>query len=192
VPTKLKILPLTPELWPAIEDLFGDSVACRKCWCMYWRTGAAYRTKSSEHNKAAFRKVVKEGPPPGLIAFDGSLAVGWCQLTPRAALPQLAREWRLQSVDDQPVWSVSCCYVRKSHRRCGVNAALIEAALAVAKRAKAPALEAYPFDSDVSNSSTSTGFASTFAHLGFKTVARYIPARPIMRHDLKVIAAKIV
>jgi len=155
---------------------------------MYWRTGPAYRTRPSKDNKAAFRKVVKDGPPPGLIAFDGGLAVGWCQLTPRAALPHFAREWRLKNVDDQPVWSISCFYVRKSYRRSGVNEALIEAALKAAKRAKAPALEAYPFDRELSPSSTSTGFASTFTRLGFKTVARHIPARPIMRHDLKVIA----
>jgi GNAT superfamily N-acetyltransferase len=171
---KLKIVPLTPELWPAIEDLFGDSANTQRCWCMYWRTGAAYRRKPNDDNRAAFRKVVKHGPPPGLIAFDGKLAVGWCQLTPRAALPQLAREWRLKSVDDRPVWSISCVYVRKSHRRRGVNTALIEAALAAARRAKAPALEAYPFDADLSPSSTSTGFASTFARLGFETIARHI------------------
>jgi hypothetical protein len=50
-----------------------------------------------------------------------------------------------------------------------------------------PAVEAYPFDAEVSPSSTSTGFASTFAKLGFEVVARRIPARPIMRHDLKKI-----
>jgi GNAT superfamily N-acetyltransferase len=181
---RLDIRPLTPDLWPAIVDLFGDSPICQRCWCMYFRTGAAYRTTASEDNKAAFRRIVKQGPPPGLIAFDGRLAVGWCQLTPRAALPQLAREWRLKTVDSLPVWCISCLYVRKSHRRSGVSTALIAAALEAARRAKAPALEAYPFDRDLSPSSTSTGFASTFARLGFKTVARHIPARPIMRHEL--------
>jgi GNAT superfamily N-acetyltransferase len=157
---------------------------------MYWRTGSAYRATPSKENKAAFRSVVKDGPPPGLIAFDGSLAVGWCQLTPRAALPQLAREWRLKAIDDQPVWSISCFYVRKSYRRRGINTALIAAALKAASRADAPALEAYPFDRELSPSSTSTGFASTFTRLGFKIVARHIPARPIVRHDLKVIPTK--
>jgi len=57
--------------------------------------------------------------------------------------------------------------------------------LKAAKRAKAPALEAYPFDAAVSPSSTSTGYASTFRRAGFKVVARRIPARPIMRHDLE-------
>ncbi len=151
---------------------------------MYWRIGAAYRRRPGSRNKADFREVVRQGPPPGLVAFDGELAVGWCQLTPRDALPFLDREWRLKRVDDVPVWSISCFYVRIGHRRQGVAAALIREALRVAKQAKAPALEAYPFDASVSPSSTSTGYASTFTRAGFKVVARHIPARPIMRHDL--------
>jgi GNAT superfamily N-acetyltransferase len=91
-------------------------------------------------------------------------------------------------VDDKAVWSLSCLYIRKTYRRRGVSTALIEEALRVAKRAKAPALEAYPFDAAVSPSSTSTGYASTFERLGFKVVARRISARPIMRHDLKRIS----
>lgn len=182
---KITIRPLTPDLWPAIEDLFSDGAVCQKCWCMYWRTGRAYRTTSGQDNKAAFKKIVKAGPPPGLLAFDGDLCVGWCQLTPRGALPQMAREWRLKTIDDKPVWSLSCFYIRKSYRRAGINTALIRAAMREAKRAKAVALEVYPFDRDVSPSATSTGFASTFTRLGFKTVAKHVPARPIMRHHLR-------
>ena len=59
-------------------------------------------------------------------------------------LPWLDRAWRLKRVDDVPVWSLSCLYVRKGYRRRGVTSALIAAALNAAKRAKAPALEAYP------------------------------------------------
>ena len=70
-------------------------------------------------------------------------------------------------------------------RRRGVATALIAAALKAAKRAKAPALEAYPVDASVSPSATWTGYATTFARLGFKVVARRTPARPIMRHDLR-------
>jgi len=187
---KLAIRPLTADLWPALEDLFGKLGACNGCWCMYWRIGGAYRNRSGEKNKAAFQEIVKDGPPPGLLAFDGDVAVGWCQLTPRDALPWLDRTWRLKRVDEAPVWSISCFYVRKGYRRKGVTAALIAAALKVAKRAKAPALEAYHLDADKTPSASWTGFASTFERAGFETVARHVPPRPIMRHDLKAIAIK--
>ncbi len=142
----LTIRPLTPDLWPALEDRFGDNGACYGCWCMYWRIGRAYRTRPGEQNKEAFREIVKLGPPPGLLAFDGDLAVGWCQITPRDALRWLDRVWRLKRVDDVAVWSLSCFYVPKGYRRRGVSSALIVAALKAAKGAKAAALEAYPLD----------------------------------------------
>ncbi|HEX4577644.1 MAG TPA: GNAT family N-acetyltransferase [Edaphobacter sp.] len=156
---------------------------------MYWRIGAAYRKRSADKNRAALQKIVREGPPPGLIAFDGDQAVGWCQLTPRDELPWLDRNWRLKRVDDLPVWSLSCFYVRIGYRRKGVTSALIAAALKAAKRAKAPALEAYPLDADKTPSSSGTGYATTFARAGFKTIACHTPPRPIMRHDLKNITA---
>jgi GNAT superfamily N-acetyltransferase len=186
----LTVRPLTPDLWPALEDLFGENGACNGCWCMYWRIGSAYRTHPREQNKAAFREIVKRGPPPGLLAFDGDLAVGWCQLTPRETLTWLDRVWRLKRVDDVPVWSISCFYVRKGYRRRGVTSALIAAALQTAEREKAAALEAYPLDADLTPSASSTGYSSTFARAGFKIVARRVPPRPIMRHELNVSTRK--
>lgn len=184
----LTVRPLTPDLWPAFEDLFGKNGACNGCWCMYWRIGATYRKLPRDQNKSAFQEIVKRGPPPGLVAFDGDVAVGWCQLTPRDALPGLDRAWRLQRVDQVPVWSISCFYVRVGYRRQGVTSALISAALKVAKRAGAAAVEAYPLDADKTPSSSWTGYATTFKRAGFKVVARHVPARPIMRHALKTIA----
>jgi GNAT superfamily N-acetyltransferase len=182
---KLTIRPLTPDLWPALEDLFGKNGACSRCWCMYWRIGNAYLKRSRQQNKAALREIVKRGPPPGLLAFEGDVAVGWCQLTPRDALPWLDRAWRLRRVDALPVLSISCFYIRKGYRRRGVTSALVDAALKAARRAHAPALEAYPLDADLTPSASSTGYASTFARAGFTAVARHVPPRPIMRHPLR-------
>jgi GNAT superfamily N-acetyltransferase len=181
---KLTIHSLTPDRWPALEELFGNLGACNGCWCMYWRIGAAYRKRDRKVNKAAFRQIVEHGPAPGLIAFDGEVPVGWCQLTPRNALPWLDRAWRLRRVDDVPVWSVSCFYVRKAYRRRGITSALIAGALKIAKKAGASAVEAYPLDGDLTSSASWTGYASTFARAGFKVVARHTPPRPIMRFDL--------
>ena len=182
---KLDVRPLTPERWSALEDLFGKSGACGGCWCMYWRIGSAYRDRPADANKRAFRAVVKHGPPPGLIAFEGDTPVGWCQLTPRSALPGLDRGRFTKRVDDTPVWCLSCFYIRRGYRGQGVTAALIEGALQAAKRAGALALEAYPVDSSgrKSTSGMYTGVASTFARAGFKVIARHAPQRPVMRHE---------
>ncbi|TFG72540.1 MAG: GNAT family N-acetyltransferase [Anaerolineales bacterium] len=152
---------------------------------MYWRIGSHYRKRPSMENKAEFCDLVMRGPPPGLLALEGDLAVGWCQLTPRDALPWLDRTWRLKGVDAVPVWSISCFYVRKGFRKRGVTSALIAAALDTARKAGAPALEAYPLDANLTPSASGTGYASTFEHAGFRVVVRHVLSRPIMRFDFQ-------
>lgn len=100
---KLTIRPLTPSMWPAFEALFGNSGTSNGCWCMYWRIGSEYHKRPREKNKSAFHRIVNHGPPPGLLAFDGEQAVGWCQLTPRQDLRWLNCKPVLESVDDAPV-----------------------------------------------------------------------------------------
>lgn len=184
--TDYTIRPLTPGLWSKLEELFGPVGACNGCWCMYWRIGSAYNKLPREKNKATFKAVVKKGPPPGLLIFDGDNPVGWVQVTPRVALPRLGNSRFTQAIDDKPVWSVSCFYVRKGWRGKGVSRALINAAVAFARKNKAPVLEAYPMTTDVkrSNSGMYTGSASSFARAGFRIVAEPAKHRPIMRLDL--------
>jgi GNAT superfamily N-acetyltransferase len=184
--TDYRIQTLTPDLWPQLEELFGPVGACNGCWCMYWRIGSAYTQRPREENKKAFKSVVKKGPPPGVLAFADDLCVGWAQVTPRAALPGLDRARFTKAVDDKAVWSVSCFFVRKGWRGKGVSKALIDAAVAYAKKQKAPALEAYPMTTDQkrSNSGMYTGSASAFAKAGFKIVAEPAKHRPTMRLDL--------
>ena len=156
---------------------------------MYWRIGPEYHKRARQKN-SALRRIVSQGPPPGLLAFYGEQPVGWCQLTARQDLSWLNRKPALEAVDDTPVWSISCFYVRRSYRKKGVMASLIREALKTAKRANVPAVEAYPVDTTRpgSTSNVFTGTASTFRRLGFRTIARRQLSRPIMRHDLKGIA----
>lgn len=187
----LTVHPLTAQRWPALEDLFGPVGASNGCWCLYWRIGAGYKRRPREQNKQEFRALAGDNPSPGLLAFDGDLAVGWCQLTPRTDLPWLDHGARYRGrVDDLPVWSLSCFYVRRGYRRHGVTAVLIDAALRAAQHAGAPAVEAYPIDTAVPEHTSNlfTGTAATFERAGFTVVARRSPSHPVMRHDLKSIS----
>jgi GNAT superfamily N-acetyltransferase len=186
----LAISPVTAERWPALEALFGRAGASNGCWCMYWRIGPGYRHRLREDNKRDLEELVRSGQPPGLLAFDGGVAVGWCELGPRADLDWLAHGRYFRPVDDLPVWSVPCFYVRRTHRRQGVMGALIEAAIAAAASAGAPALEAYPVDTAVPGHTRNLfmGVASAFARHGFQVVARRQPGRPVMR---KVLSASV-
>lgn len=177
----LRIEPLTPERWPAFEELMGRAGPCSRCWCMYWRVGPSYRRQTGEANRKALHTIACDGPPPGLVAFHKQLAVGWCQLTPREALPWLDNTKKLQRIDDAAVWSISCFFIRQGWRRRGVATALTHAAIDAARHAGAPALEAYPLDAAQSSSTSFTGYASTFQRAGFRIVARHTEARPMMR-----------
>src|SRR6266536_5289137 len=175
---------LTSAEWPALEDLFGRSGASNGCWCLYWRIGPRYRDRPREQNREDLRRLAAAGPPPGLLAFDDDgRAAGWCELAPRAELGWLARARYLEPVDNLPVWSIPCFYVRSSYRGQGVMGALIGAALPVAAAAGAPALEAYPVDTAVQGHSGNLfpGVAAAFAGHGFRVVARRKPDRPVMR-----------
>ena len=181
-----EIRPVTSELWPQLEDLFGKQGACNGCWCMYWRIGSAYHRRPRDENRQALKAIVDAGPPPGLLAFDGDLAVGWCQVTPRRELPWIDATRNLRPVDEAPVWSISCFYVRTRFRRRGVTRALIEAAVAFAAGRGAAIVEAYPVDKAQPKGASNafTGIASSFVAAGFQEVARRSPARPIVRRTL--------
>ena len=182
----LTVEPLTLERWPALEDLFGRAGASNGCWCMYWRIGPRYHDRPRAENRDDLRQLAASARPPGLLAFDGDLAVGWGELAPRADLAWLDRSRFLGPVDGLPVWSLPCFYVRRTHRGRGVMDALIEAAIPAAAAAGAPALEAYPVDTAVPGHTTNLfpGVAAAFARRGFGVVARRKPDRPVMRRSL--------
>jgi hypothetical protein len=43
----------SPNLWPALEDLFGKWGASNGCWCMHWRIGGAYRGSAPKQGGVA-------------------------------------------------------------------------------------------------------------------------------------------
>jgi len=184
------VQPVTRRSWPALVDLFGSGGASNGCWCMYWIVGTEYHKRSRTTNKQQLHSSVMSGPAPGLLAFDDSgTALGWCRLTPREELHWLNRKHDLAAVDDLPVWSLSCFYVRRGCRGHGVMTALVEAAMHHACGMGAPALEAYPIDTDIEGATRNVfpGTSKVFARAGFIVVARRAADRPIMRHDLRKI-----
>ncbi len=186
--TEYAVHPVTPDRWPDLERLFGPRGACGGCWCMWWRLPRAqFEQGKGAANRAALQALVEAGARPGLLAYVGDEAVGWCALAPRADFPALARSRILKSVDDQPVWSIPCFFIARSWRRRGVTLALLHAAIAYAADQGARILEGYPVDPTGGRQAAAflyTGIASTFRKAGFCEVARRSPKRPIMRRYL--------
>ncbi len=187
--------PLTPDRWADFETVLGGS-GQSGCWCMYWihTQSATFRAGSAggaaAPNREAFRARVAAGPPPGLLAYHGAEPVAWARITPRDALPGLARSRFFKSdLPAEGVWSLSCFVVRARWRGRGLTEALTRAALSFAAEAGATALEVYPTEVEPGAarrpaSAVYTGLSSTFARLGFEVVQRRAPHRPMMRRAL--------
>jgi len=47
--------------------------------CMSWRLNKAdFDKQKGTHNKEAMRRIVEQDEPPGLLAYLGGKAIGWC------------------------------------------------------------------------------------------------------------------
>jgi GNAT superfamily N-acetyltransferase len=185
----LTVHPLTPSRWVDFEALFGENGACGGCWCMLWRLErAAFERQKGSANRRAMQALVHEGATPGLIAYADGMPAGWCALAPRPSYPALERSRILKPVDETPVWSVTCFFVTKTHRRQGISVALLRAAIDHVARHGGSVLEGYPVDpSGVQKPAVFvwTGLASAFRQAGFVECARRSATRPIMRYYLQ-------
>lgn len=145
--TRLATRALRSGDWPLIERLFGGNGACGGCWCMWWRVpmgGKTWQAAKGARNRDAFRSLVEAGRASGVVALVDGQPVGWCACGPRADFPRLERSKALARDWHAGTWSLNCLYVPARWRGQGVATALVEAAIALARRSGACDIEAYP------------------------------------------------
>lgn len=182
---QLQFHPATASRWADVEELFGDRGACGGCWCMFWRVPRKqYEANKGPGNKRALQKIVTAGRKPGIIAYSNGDPIGWCAVAPREDYVGLATSRLLKPVDDKPVWTISCLFVKKPYRRKGISVMLLGAAAEFAGRQGARIVEGYPVEPSMDQLPDPFlwhGTTSAFKAAGFKEVLRRSPARPIMR-----------
>jgi GNAT superfamily N-acetyltransferase len=164
------------------------------CWCL------SYRLTSSKENRELVgpdrgervRRLVRQTPPPGVLAYDGDEVVGWAAVHPRADT-SFARNRKIPHVDDVDVWSVWCIRVRPGHRGQGISHRLLAGAVEFARTNGAPAIEGYPVDNKGAKVDLTMAYAGTrglFEQAGFTeasatdSVLDGFP-RVVMRLDLR-------
>jgi len=183
--TRLTFQPASAERWSDVEELFGDRGACGGCWCMFWRLPRKqFDAGKGAPNKKAFKAILRSGSQPGVIAYHNQEPVGWCAVAPREQYLALERSRILQPVDDQPVWSISCLFVKKTYRRQGISSQLLRAAVDHAANQGARVVEGYPVEPSMEKMPDPFlwhGIPSAFIAAGFKEVLRRSQSRPIMR-----------
>lgn len=187
---KLTIQPLTPARWADLEAVFAarGCAQARSCWCMYYRRSGPRAAlpddlSAAQANKAAFKALVDAGRFTGLLAYRGTLPVGWLALAPREDYAKLARSPVMKPVDAQAVWSLICFIVPAAERGRGVAKALLQGAIDYATAEGIALLEAYPVDKPGRGADENLWFGvkRMFDAAGFEEVARRKPERPVVR-----------
>lgn len=186
--TRLKIIDLTPDLWPALEELFGRNGACGGCWCMYWRLekGRRWEDLKGVRAKRRLKALVQRAEALGALAFAGDEPVGWCAYGPRRDFARLDRARTLVCDDAERVWSLPCFFIKAGWRSKGVATALLKHAVKSLRNRGAEVAEGYPVnlkraDQRIPNAFAWTGTRSLFAACGFELVGRAEGSKVRMR-----------
>ena len=188
VKNKLSFEPLSTTRWKSLLKLFGEKGACGGCWCMTWRlVSKEYEKNKGAHNRELFYQLVKNKEPLGVIAFEDGKPIGWCSISPGEKLIRLENSKLFKRIDDTPVWSITCLFIKKEYRKKGISSMLIKEASIYAFLKGAKVIEAYPVIS-IKNKMIPDVFAyygleNAFKKAGFKKVKQASENRLIMRFD---------
>jgi GNAT superfamily N-acetyltransferase len=189
----IEVYPATAERWADLEALFGQNGAYAGCWCMFWRLERSrFKHQKGAGNKETLRDMVDAGDVPGVLAYSGGQAIGWCSIGPRETFAALENSRTLKRIDALPVWSIACFFVAKPFRRQGAMQALIRGAVQYAQQHGAHSVEAYPLDlqtpqlqgQHLTSYAGYMGIASAFQAVGFVEVGRASQTQVIMRYAI--------
>jgi GNAT superfamily N-acetyltransferase len=188
---QMQVYPATAERWPDLETLFGTHRT--SCWCTFWRIQRTEFNKlGGSEKKELLKQWTSEPLAPGVLAYEGGRAVGWCAVQPREKLLPMANSEILKPVDDQPVWSIVCYFVAKAARRHGVMETLLRGAVEFARENGAAIVEGYPLDlhtpllegKKLTGYGGYMGIASVYRKVGFVEVARASETQLILRYEI--------
>ncbi|WP_203135665.1 GNAT family N-acetyltransferase [Microbacterium sp. JZ31] len=185
--------PATLAEWDDVQAALTGGGDGRSCQCVWPLLGnREFGAAAVEQRRDLLHDEIQGGPPPGLVAYVDGEAAGWIRIGPRPAQQRIVRSRVVKSgsaepLDDASVWAVTCFSVRKEHRRQGINAALLDAAVAYARTSGARVIEGYPIATDTTTpaiNSLFVGALSTYLRAGFREVARPTEKRVVVALEL--------
>lgn len=182
----LQFAPLSSSTWQDLETLFGRRGACGGCWCMLWRSpqgGRALSASRGEPNRSALHARVLAGRPQGCLAYEGGAPVGWISCAPREEFPYFARSRSVPFPASREIWAITCIFVARRARGRGVASALVGAAVELATRDGATAVQAFPVPARrdrIPDAFAWTGLPGIYARAGFVQVSHPVTGRTFM------------
>ena len=176
-----------------LAALFATDRNTRHCWCTAFCVSGRQFAAGwfAGGNRRRFVELATSSRyPMGLLALAGDVPVGWCACGPRsrytAAINGRSQLLRTRPrEDDDRVWMIVCLFVAAGYRGRGVTHALVAAAVGLARREDAVAVESWPITSADPDADRFLGREELFQSHGFECVERPSPQRRIMRLDLR-------
>ena len=186
LPADLPFRAVEASTWGDFERLFESRGGPSYCWCMPYRaTPDENRRLDRATRKAGMRARVMAGAPVGLLAYAGGEPIGWCSIAPRSTFPRpnTSAVPGAARADEPLIWSLTCFFVPRRFRGCGLASRLLRAAIAYAREQGAAAVEAYPVDPE-SPSYRYGGFRPMFEAVGARELGPLGRRRHVVRIDL--------
>lgn len=185
---KLNLEALTTKNWGVFEKLMGEKGGCGGCWCMSFRQSTAMQNENKfDGNKQLQKENVANKKHIGLIAFVEEEPIAWIALAPREDFVKIENARSLKRIDDKPVWSIPCFFIKKEFRRMGLSSKLIAGVIDYAKSKKIKTLEAYPaipYDAKMPDAFLWIGVLSAFEKNGFKIVRQNGKSKAMVRLEI--------
>lgn len=168
----IRLETVTSENWQTFSRLFEARGSPHYCWCTSYRVRNASELTAAQ-KKALMRSSVHSGVPIGVVACIGDEPIGWCSVAPRETYIRLERSRTMPRATPPATstWTILCFFVARRYRNQHVSLALLEGAVAYARRHGAEVVEGYPFDTS-GVSSTHRGHSAMFASAGFQIAGK--------------------
>ncbi|HET9055973.1 MAG TPA: GNAT family N-acetyltransferase [Chitinophagaceae bacterium] len=188
LPGNLFFNELTHLNWKQYEVLMGEKGGCGNCWCMLFRLPyREFQQNKPNGNKKLMHQLVNKGKPVGLILSIADEPIGWIAMAPREDYIKIEKSRVFKRIDNNPVWSITCFFIKKEYRKMGLSKQLIKGAVDFAKRKNIKILEAYPtipYSENVPPPFLWVGVLSAFTDCGFKVVKQNSKTRAMVRLKL--------
>lgn len=188
VSTGLSFEELASRNWKQYEELMGEKGGCGNCWCMYFRLPyKTFQENKPDGNKKLMKQLISKNIPQGLIAYMDKKPVGWIALAPREDYIRIENSRVFKRIDDKPVWSITCFFVKKEFRHIGLSRHLIKGTVDFARKRGIKVLEAYPavpYSDKVPHPFLWVGVLSSFIKNGFTIVKQNSKSRAMVRLEL--------
>jgi GNAT superfamily N-acetyltransferase len=184
------IRPLGPDTWVAFAALAErHNGVWGGCWCTWFQTVPAEKTRTAEGNRALKERLVRDGRAHAALVFDGDLAIGWCQFGPPAELPNIYHRKQYDAtLDVTPDYRITCFFVDRNYRRKGVAGVALRGALELIAEAGGGIVEAYPHETPTKKTSASFLYSVTrtfFEEHGFAFVRPKGAKNTVMRIEVQ-------